>query len=304
MQHAAAKSSHEDRGNRDEREQKVATTTGEVPAFVDTHAHLDDAVFDLDRPEVIRRSAAAGVSRIVNIGYRPSRWSTTIDLANRCPGISVVIGLHPQQAEEFDDTTCDQIADLIQANNVRAIGEIGLDYARDFAPPERQQKAFAAQLELAVTLKRPVVIHQRAAAGDCGDMLRSIAPDHPVILHCFDGSPSLARLGLDRGYYFGIGGLLTRPAGDNLRAVFASLLLDRLVLETDAPYMTPAGANARRNEPANIPLIADRIAEIHGISSEEIARLTTRNAERAFSLSPVVLDADRSATASGSHEGD
>lgn len=274
----------------------------EVQVFVDTHAHLDEAAFDVDRLEVLRRAVAAGVTRIVNIGFRPSRWATTIELAKRYPGISVVLGLHPQQAGEFDDTTCDRLADSIQTSNALAVGEIGLDYARDYASPEQQRRAFAAQLNLAIGLGLPVVIHQRDAADDCRDLLRSIPPDHLVVLHCFDGAPSLARLGLDRGYYFGVGGLLTKPASEHLRSVAATLPIERLVLETDAPYLTPTGVKARRNEPANVPRIADRIASILRLTPEEIARVTTRNAERVFALSTVSLDPEQAGPANGSSE--
>ena len=269
-----------------------SVTTAVAPAdlaadqvYVDTHAHLDEAAFAGDLADVVRRAAAAGVTRIVNIGFRPLRWTTTIELAKRFSGISVVLGLHPQHAGEFDDQTCDHLAALIQASEARAVGEIGLDYARDFATPEQQRRAFAAQLELAVDLRLPIVIHQRDAAEDCRDMLRAVRPDHPVVLHCFDGSPALARLGLERGYYFGIGGLLTKAASDHLRSVATTLPIERLVLETDAPYLTPAAVKARRNEPANIPRIADQLAAIHRVTREDIARVTTHNAERVFALS-------------------
>ena len=270
--------------------------------FVDTHAHLDEAAFAADLPEVLARSATAGVTRIVNIGFRPDRWTTTIDLAQRHPGISITLGLHPQHAAEFDERTCDRLAHLAAFANARALGEIGLDYARDFATPQQQRPVFAAQLELAASLGLPVVIHQRGAAEDCGDMLRATAPDRPVVLHCFDGDRRLARLGLDRGYYFGIGGLLTKAASDDLRTVVADLPLGQLVLETDAPYLTPAGVKARRNEPATIPRIASRLADLLGRDPEEVARVTTRNAERVFALPPDSLPPPTPVGASGPTE--
>ena len=254
--------------------------------YVDTHAHLDEPAFSADLEEVVDRAHVAGVDRIVNIGYRPDRWSTTVALKDRYPEISIVLGLHPQQATEFTDRTCAELESAIRRAGARAVGEIGLDYARDYATPDQQRRAFAAQLELATGLGLPVVIHQRAAEQDCRDMLRAASPALPVLLHCFEGSRLLAQLALDRGYYFGIGGLLTRAAADELRVVVAELPLERLVLETDAPYLTPAGLKNRRNEPANIPRIAAALADLLGRSVDEVAQETTANAERVFALPP------------------
>jgi TatD DNase family protein len=266
--------------------------------YVDTHAHLDEPAFAGDLEDVVARAHASGVDRAVNIGYRPERWTTTADLAARFPPISVVLGLHPQQATEFTDRTCAELEVAIRRAGARAVGEIGLDYARDFATPDQQRRAFAAQLELAQGLGLPVVLHQRAAEQDCWDMLRAAPPALPVLLHCFDGSRLLARLALDRGYHFGIGGLLTRSAAADLRAVVAELPLERLVLETDAPYLTPAGLKNRRNEPANIPRIAAALADLLERTVDDVAQQTTANAERVFALPPP-LRAPRAAAAAG-----
>jgi TatD DNase family protein len=252
--------------------------------FVDTHAHLDEPAFAADQDAVIDRAIQAGVTRIVNVGYRPERWRSTAELVARRTGVVATLGLHPQSAAEFHHGTLDELAAAIEHVGARAVGEIGLDYYRDNSAEtaERQRRAFAAQIELAVGLKLPVVIHQRAAERDCWDMLRAAPPDLPVLLHCFEGDPALLRLALDRGYSLGIGGVLTRPAGEGLRRAIGSVPLDLLLLETDAPYLTPAGLKDRRNTPANIPLIAARLGKLRGLPLPEIAARTSAGAERFF----------------------
>jgi TatD DNase family protein len=257
--------------------------------FVDTHAHLDEPAFAVDQDVVIDQAFQAGVTRIVNIGFRPDRWQTTIELVARRSGIAAALGLHPQSADEFDDRTLDDLEAAIEGVEARAVGEIGLDYYRDDSPAtaERQRRAFAAQIELAVGLKLPIVIHQRAAAQDCLETLRSASSDLPVLLHCFEGDPGLLRLALERGYHLGIGGLLTRPAGEQLRQAIRDAPLDLLLLETDAPYLTPMGVKNRRNTPANIPLVAARLGELLGLPLAEIAARTSAGAERFFgTISP------------------
>jgi TatD DNase family protein len=254
------------------------------PSFVDTHAHLDDSAFDGDRERVLAVAAAVGVTRVVNIGYRPERWHRSIALAERYPCISFTLGLHPHHADEFKVEVADQLWRLLDTGEACALGEIGLDLARDSPPLKIQQTAFAAQLELARTLRLPVVIHQRAAERDLMDCLADYSSDRPVILHSFDGSSDLARFGLDRGYWFGVGGLMTRAGSAELRSVIAGLPLDRLLLETDSPYLVPAGVKDRRNVPANIPYIAARLAELLNVPLATIAARTTANAEACFGL--------------------
>lgn len=252
------------------------------PELVDTHAHLDDPAFDGDRDDVLAAAEAVGVHRIFNVGYNPDRWKTTLALANDHPTVSPVLGLHPQQADAFTDALLEELASALLDGGARAVGEIGLDFSRNRPAPSLQRRAFVAQLDLAGRLGLPIVIHQRAAEDEVIDVLRD-APDLPaVVLHSFDGTARLARFALDRGYHVGVGGLSTRHSAAPLREVLRSLPTERLVLETDAPYLLPPGLKSRRNEPANVALIAERVAPLWHLTAQELALATTANVLRVF----------------------
>jgi TatD DNase family protein len=252
--------------------------------YVDTHAHLDEPAFDRDRDTVIAEANAMGVEAIVNIAYRPARWKSSTKLAAGHRGIAVAVGLHPHHADEFTDTTCDDIASWVVRIGACALGEIGLDYFRNLSSQEAQRRAFVAQLRLAADLRLPVIIHQRAAEADLIEILSEWRTPGPLVLHSFDGSRRLAQFAIERGYYFGVGGLMTRPTSDELRAIIARVPAERLLLETDAPYLKPAGARGSRNVPANIPRIASNLAALRGWSLEETSTVTTANAVHLFCL--------------------
>lgn len=271
--------------DRDERQTPLPT-----PVYVDTHAHLDDAAFDADRDRVLANAAAVGVTRVVNIGYRPERWQSTIALGEHNPGVSFTLGLHPHHADEFTADVGDLLRQLLEASSACALGEIGLDLARDSPPLERQKEAFTAQLELARELRLPIVIHQRNAERELLECLARFTHDQSVVLHSFEGSPDLARFGLDRGYLFGIGGLMTRAGSADLRSIVATLPVERILLETDSPYLVPAGIKDRRNVPANIPRIAARLAELLDLPPLTIAAQTTAAAEACFGLRPAAAN--------------
>jgi TatD DNase family protein len=262
----------------------VIQATGQL-TFVDTHAHLDDGRFEGDLDSVLDVSAKAGVRHVVNIGYRPLRWRTSIALARRRPDVSFTLGLHPHHADEFSPALLSDLAAQIEAHRPVALGEIGLDYFRDFSDRDAQRRSFAAQLQLATQTRLPVVIHMR---GEVEEDLRAEldrAPENLVcVLHSFDGSEAFAAYALDRGFSFGVGGLVTRQSNTRLREIVQSLPMERLVLETDAPYLTPAGVNDRRNSPVNIPVIAEAVASLKEQSIEEIATATTENAHRLFGV--------------------
>ena len=252
--------------------------------LVDTHAHLDDPAFDADRDEVIAGARAAGIERVVNVGYRPARWESTVALARRHPNVAVMFGLHPQHAAGFTDETLERLADALVQDGAVAVGEIGFDFFRDGPDAASQRRAFHAQVRLARQIGLPIVIHQRSAETE---LIEALA-DHPdlpaVILHSFEGSLRLARFGLDRGYLFGVGGLATRAGSTELRDVLAKVPLESIVLETDSPYLSPASSKLRRNEPRQLVAIADRLAPLWSATLSELAEVTTRTAEAVFRL--------------------
>lgn len=253
-------------------------------SFIDTHIHLDEEVFSGDVDTVIARARLRGVDHLLNIAYRPSRWASAASLQKTYPFISVAAGLHPGHSNEFDQTTILNLDTAITRLGAVAVGEIGFDFFRSGYDVALQERLFRTQIELARSLGLPIIIHQRSAEADCVRVLREAASDLPVVLHSFDGSWTLGRLGIDRGYYFGIGGLMTRGAAHQVREVLAEVPVDRILLETDAPYLTPNGIKIKRNEPANIPFIAQRLADLRDVSLSAIALATTENARRVFNL--------------------
>jgi TatD DNase family protein len=259
--------------------------TVEPPTFIDSHVHLDDGQFENDLDAVLDNAAAVGVQQVVNIGYKPARWQSSIDLSARRPEVSFTLGLHPHHADEFGPHVIAELSSLIEEHRPVAIGEIGLDYFRDLADRTTQQRAFSAQLQLAVDSRLPVVLHLR---GDVEDDLRRALVRTPkdlvCVLHSFDGTEQLASWGLERGYLFGVGGLVTRKDNERLRNIVRSLQLDRLLLETDSPYLSPAGIKDRRNSPVNIPVIARTISDLMQIDLDTVATETTNNARRVFKL--------------------
>lgn len=255
-------------------------------ALIDTHCHLDDPAFAADRDAVIAESRAAGVSRWVNVGYNPRRWRSTVQLANTTAGMWLALGLHPLHAEEWSTATQRELRTLLQQSHAVAIGEIGLDFARGGYDREVQRRAFCAQLELAIEFALPVIIHQRAAEPDLADVLSTIPPEHPVLLHSFDAEGPLAAIATERGYAIGVGGLATRPSKKAVRSQIERARLRQIVLESDAPYLVPRGVGAERNVPANVATVARFLAELRGISMLEVARTTTETAAAFFGRGP------------------
>ncbi|MDQ3694275.1 MAG: TatD family hydrolase [Chloroflexota bacterium] len=263
-----------------------------TPIFIDTHAHLDDPAFDHDRDDVFARAAANGVRRVINVGYRPERWKSTIALCQRYPLAAHMLGLHPHHADDWSAKTESDLLSLAQTTSPVAIGEIGLDYFRPGPASEAQAEAFNRQLTLALELGLPAVIHQRAAEEDLISNLIKEVRASQVLLHSFEGTNRLANLVNDRGFYVGVGGLATRTGSEALRQVLRRISLDRVVLETDSPYLSPAGSAVRRNTPATIPLIAERLAPIWDVDQAAFAAATTTNAERLFG--PLISGGQRS----------
>ena len=240
--------------------------------MIDTHAHLDaleDAAGALDR------ARAAGVSRVIAIGSGLASARATREIAARAAGVYVAAGVHPHQAADGEDPRR-----LVEPDIV-AVGEIGLDFFRDYAPRGDQRRVFAAQLELASELGKPVVVHTRAAAEETASMLEGFRG--PVILHCFS-SPELLPVALERGYYVSFAGNVTYPKADDLRAAATAVEADRLLAETDCPYLAPQPIRGKPNEPAHVVHTVAALADVRGVDAEALAAQIDANADAAFSL--------------------
>lgn len=252
--------------------------------LIDTHCHLDLDAFDDDRAEVLARARAAGVESILVVGFAPERWGPALRLAKTEPGIVVAIGLHPTEAARYDAEVEAGIRKAAAQPPVRAIGEIGLDYHWMTAPADVQRRAFERQLALARELDLPFIVHQREAEEDTLAVLEAAGPPLRGVMHCFTGDLAYAERCLALGLSLGIGGAVTFRKATQLHEVVRQAPLDRLVLETDAPYMTPAPHRGKRNEPAYVRLVAERVAELRGLPLEEVAAATSANAARLFNL--------------------
>ncbi len=252
--------------------------------LVDTHCHIHHAGYFDDPDGEVALAREAGVERIVVIGVDPEDWPRAIAFAARHEGVFAACGWHPNSTADYDGASLVELAKLLRHPKCVALGEVGLDYHHIFAPRELQHRALRDGLDLAAETGKPVVFHAREAYGDLLDVLEAREP-RPYLFHCFVGSDDEARRALDLGAMFGCNGPITYPKSVALRETFARIPLDRIVLETDAPYLSPVPYRGKPNRPAYIPHLALKLAEVHGVSLEEVARTTTENAFRFFALS-------------------
>jgi len=250
--------------------------------LVDSHCHLDDEQFAGDRGATIERARAAGVDRMMAIGTGggPPDLEVAIRLAEQYPFIYATVGVHPHDAAKAAPETFARLGELSRHSKVLAIGEIGLDYHYDFSPRDVQRSAFAAQLDLAARARKPIVIHTREAGDDTLAMIRETGLPNGGIMHCFTGGPKEAEQALGLGFHLSFGGILTFPKADNVRQAAAMTPEDRLLIETDAPYLAPVPHRGKRNEPAFMVETARRLAEVRGVTPADIAMATTRNFDR------------------------
>ena len=255
--------------------------------LVDSHCHLDDQQFDSDRDNVISRARQAGVMWMLAIGTGngPPDLEAAIRIADAHSDVYATVGVHPNDAGKISLDTFRDIEALIRNQKVKAVGEIGLDYHWG-VPKEQQVPVFTTQLEIASAARIPVVIHTRDAWRDTIDILqKEWAPcGLPCVMHCFTGGPDEARECLDLGFYLGFGGVATFPNAKQVREAAAITPMDRLLLETDAPYLAPVPHRGKRNEPSFVAHTAARIAEVRGMLIEELAVQTTANFERIFRI--------------------
>ncbi|NMB20889.1 MAG: TatD family hydrolase [Firmicutes bacterium] len=251
--------------------------------MIDSHAHLNDPAFADDLDEVVARAEAAGVKTIINVGYDLTSSRRAIALSERYPTLWAVVGLHPHDAKFWTEELWDTIIELASHPKVLAIGEAGLDYHYDNSPRDVQRAVFREQLALGRQLNMPVVIHSREAAKDTLEILGEY-PDVPCLLHCYSGSLESARSYQQMGHYFSFGGPITFNNAHKLRDVVAGIPLERILLETDCPYLTPHPYRGKRNEPAHLPLVAQKLAEVHGCTLEDVVRQTEENTRAFFRL--------------------
>jgi len=249
--------------------------------LVDSHCHLDNEQFDPDREAVIERARAAGVERMVVIGTGegPPDLEAGIRLADRYDPIYATVGIHPHDASKATSDTYKRLRDLLRHPKVIALGEIGLDYHYDHSPREVQREVFLEQMLLAGEARKPIVIHTREAWEDTIALLEIYWRPHGLggIMHCFSGGPDEAALCLDLGFYLSFGGIVTFPKAANVQDAARQAPADKILIETDAPYLAPVPHRGKRNEPAFVAETARKLAELRGISAEEIARVTTAN---------------------------
>jgi len=258
--------------------------------FVDSHAHVDGPEYDADRDEVIQRARAAGVDAILTVGTgdpHSGALERAVQLAEENRDIFAAIGTHPHDARLFDDRAADRINGLIKnSSRVIAWGEIGLDYHYDNSPRDVQRDVFRRQLRLARTAGLPVIIHTREAEDDTIEILQEEwnGPGARGIMHCFSGSMRLAEATIKLGFLISFAGVLTFKKADDLREVAVRVPLDRLLIETDCPYLSPVPFRGRRNEPAHVVEVARSLAGIHQQTIEEIGRITSSNFSDLFRL--------------------
>lgn len=250
--------------------------------LVDSHAHIQLDNYLTDRDAVLARARRAGVHAILVIGFNLQTSRDGIALAESHAGLYAAVGMHPHDAKDFEEETLDIFRELASRSKVVALGEMGLDYYRNLSPKSLQIVAFERQLDLAEELDLPVVIHNREAYHDILPILRARNGRIRGVLHCFSGDVDIMRQTLDLGFSVGIGGPVTYRKSEDLQAVAREVPADHLLVETDCPWLAPQFRRGKRNEPSYARSTAERIAELRGISLDEVAEITTRNFEDLF----------------------
>jgi TatD DNase family protein len=259
-----------------------------APMLVDSHCHLDFPDFADDLDGIVARAAAAGIGRIVTISTRVRRLGALIEIAERFPDVYCSVGTHPHHADEEDGIASDELIELTKHPKVVALGEAGLDYFYENGSPQAQARGFRAHIEAARATGLPLVIHTREADEDCGRILDDEMAKGPfrAVLHCYTGGRELAMKAIGLGLSISFTGNLTFKKSLALRELAAQLPADRILVETDAPYLAPGKFRGKRNEPSYVGEIAKVLAEARGVSLEEISRQTTENFFRLFSKVP------------------
>lgn len=251
--------------------------------YFDTHAHYDSGAFNADREEVLAALPEAGVALVVNPGCEVRSSETAIALAERFPHVWAAVGVHPEDMADMSDGDLNKIEQLSKHPKCVAIGEIGLDYYWDASHKEEQKALFIEQLELALRRDLPVIVHDREAHGDCLDIVRQYSGLRGVF-HCYSGSVEMAQELLKRGWYLGFDGPITHKNARKALEVLEICPLDRILIETDSPYLSPVPMRGKRNDSRNLVYVTEKIAEIKGITPEEAAAVTMENGKKLFNI--------------------
>lgn len=259
--------------------------------LVDTHAHLDMSVFDEGRTETITRALAAGVGNIITVGTDLESSQKAIELSEHHTGVYAAVGIHPHDVATIDNADIARLGEMARHSGVVAIGETGLDFYRDYSPKKAQIQALKWQLALSAELELPVIIHCRQAEEDMLDLLHSWISDYGGtsrqyrgVIHCFSSNSDTAQEYLNMGFYLSLGAYIGYPSSAVTHDTIRSIPKDRLLVETDCPFLPPQSYRGKRNEPAYLPLTVKALATIRGESYEDVAKMTTQNAQRLFRL--------------------
>lgn len=257
-----------------------------MKTLIDTHSHIDMREFtDLDA--VILKAKNVGVDNIIIPSVDRNSFEKVIDIANSYEGIYCALGIHPTEFQEISDDDFNKMIELSSNDKVVGIGECGLDYywEKDSGKIQQQKEVFFKQIQIAKELKKPLLVHDREAHKDTFDLLtKNINDEIPVIMHCFSGSFEFAQECIKKGFYLALGGVVTFKNAKKIHEIATKIPLEKLLLETDAPYLTPEPYRGKRNEPAYVTFVAKKIAQLRGITFDEVAEVTTANARKVFGI--------------------
>ncbi len=252
--------------------------------FFDSHAHFDDDAFSDDRAELLGAMKENGIDHIINIGASMSSSRQSVALAEKYDFMYAAVGIHPHDADSATERDMEELRQMLRHEKVVAVGEIGLDYHYDFSDRDSQRKWFRRQMELAAEEKMPFIIHEREACRDTLDILKASDLSQGGVFHCFSGSVETAEIVLGMGLYLSFGGVITFKNAQKAVEVVKMMPMDRLLIETDCPYLTPVPFRGKRNNSMYVKYVAEKIAEIRGMTTEEVARITAENTKRLFRI--------------------
>ena len=253
--------------------------------LIDTHTHIDMENFADRFDEVMQTAKDYGVEKVVIPGVEPSGFDRIIKLCEEYPDVYGAVGVHPEELNSYNEEAENKIKELLKHKKIIAVGEIGLDYYWDKSQIEKQKEIFERQILIAKQAQKPILVHDREAHLDSFEILKkSNAAETGVVMHCFSGSPEFAQQCINEGFYIAIGGVVTFKNAKKVKEVAKNVPLDKLLLETDAPYMTPVPFRGKENQPAYVKFVAEEIAQLRGVSFEEIAEATTANAKKLLKI--------------------